>query len=93
MDSDFDLYAPQLPYKWLLIENFNNGKGMVVLLVTHAFVDGLGLASIFQAMTNKKDMLALGNNAEPTIAQKVMGNLLAPIGMLRVAWQLLLLPL
>lgn len=30
--------------------------------------------------------------AEPTLTQKVLGNLLAPIGMLRVATQLLFLP-
>jgi len=37
-------------------------------------------------------MLALGNNATPTIVQRLMMNTLAPIGMLRVAFQLLTLP-
>lgn len=75
-----------------MIEKYKGGKGLVILLVTHAFVDGVGLASIFQAMTNKKDMLALGNNATPTMAQRLMMNLLAPVGMIRVAFQLLTLP-
>jgi hypothetical protein len=92
MDVDYDLYAPVLPYRWYLIEDFQNGKGLVILLVTHAFIDGVGIASVFQAMTNKKDMLALGKNSEPTLLQNTMAQLLAPIGMIRVAIQILFLP-
>lgn len=85
MDSEFDLYAPVLPYKWFLIEEFKDGKGLVILLVTHAYIDGVGLASIFQGMSNGKDMAALGNNATPTLAQRAVAQIMAPIGMVRVA--------
>jgi hypothetical protein len=43
-------------------------------------------------MTKDKDFSLMRQVPEPTITQRVLGNLMAPIGMVRVAMQLLMLP-
>jgi hypothetical protein len=47
MDEGFDLYAENLPYKFFMVENYQNGKGLVIMIFTHAFCDGVGLFSAF----------------------------------------------
>ena len=92
MDEGLDLYGYNLPYMFYLCPNVDGKHGYVFFMSTHAFFDGISILSAFTAMTKDKDFSLMRQVPDPTFTQRVLGNLFAPIGMIRVALQLLMLP-
>ena len=64
----------------------------MLFILPHAFVDGVSWASCLESLTNEPNLGIIGKQYKPNIFQRIAAELMAPIGMLKVIVQLLLLP-
>ena len=92
MDEGIDLYDEVLPYKCFMIPDFDGKYGYMLFCATHALVDGIQILPTFLTMSNDGDMSSLRRVATPTLAQRTLAQIFAPIGAIRVAIQLLVYP-
>lgn len=66
-----NLYLPELPYKLLMFPNYQEKKGIVLLMISHAAIDGVSVFSALTAMTKEKDFKQLRSVAAPSFVQQV----------------------
>jgi hypothetical protein len=85
MDEGVNLYDYTLPYRIFLCPKVDEKHGYLFLCATHAFFDGISILAAFQSISLNNNMSLLRKVAEPTLGQKLLAQVLSPIGMVRVA--------
>ena len=60
--------------------------------ITHALLDGVSWGACLESLTNEPNWKVIGKQYKPSILEKLAGELLAPLGMLKVMLQVLTLP-
>jgi hypothetical protein len=59
-DEKYDLYEPVLPYQFFMIPDYQDGRGLMMFVITHSFIDGVSFASSLECMRDKPDLTVIG---------------------------------
>lgn len=96
MDAGVDPYKPLWPMRILCIPEMDDGKGRIIMICTHALMDGtqfLATVLLISDYIDPNNKTVKTATARTPIYQKVMAELGTPIGYLKVLKDLFTLPI
>jgi len=84
------LGCENVQYRLLLIPNFKDGKGVVILKTHHCLSDGLGFSTLFMCLSGEFDPKQLPGVKPISFVQNIIITLLTPLLVIRATVELLI---
>lgn len=82
-----------LPFVFYFLPDFNETSGRFFACINHAYCDAAGIFPILIAFTEEQDFGTLGKLSPPSFWQKLFHAIIAPLSMVELGYEVLMLPM